>query len=181
MTEDDKLIYDIEGDWQPRTEGTREILIFQNKQRESFYRVIDMKKQEIKFTDPGRITKVVDINKVLCGESDSDDLKKKYLEIINMMADATIPITMPYCPTEYTCYIEAFPGFSKDRDDTLGILYFKHGDEMIPCKKFIFINPEGARIRYTALNFDQYNKLKSDWMRRCEDEVDSDTDKKQNN
>ena len=161
VNEDLKPIYDIEADWRPLTSGKEKRIIFENSNYPSLCRIIDMEKELIGFTDVERIDKVVDINKVLVKEDNPEENWKKYGPIINRMLDNVRPITMPYVPEKLHAYIECFPGFNEDTDDTLGILYFwnkptkevldENGgvleSEMIPCKKYFRILTMGSRVR----------------------------------
>lgn len=171
----EEMIFDFEADWKIINSNTPDKLIYQNQVRKTFYRVIDIKEQTYRFSDTGRITKYIDINKVLTGESKSDELKKLYLPICNKCLDIVHPIDIPYRPEDLTCYIEAFSGKDVNYEDTLGILYFKDNsnDQMIECKKFFYIHPiSKSETRYEEIDFHTYNNLKTDYLRRCEENVD---------
>lgn len=180
MIEEGK-IYDYESDWRPCNSGKERKIYFQNANRDSFYRIVDMDRCTIAFSDLGRIESIVDINKVLAGESDSEALKKLYLPIINSVADAIRPIAIPYKIERLKCFIESFKGgLFEDYDDVLGILYFKDldTDEMIEVKRFFCINPLAPEAkRYEIISFNEYSKLKEKWLRRCEENVDNGSDK----
>ena len=167
MNDETQRIYDFESDWKPCNHGGDKRLYFVNEKRPSLFRIIDMEKQSIRFSDIDRIGKIVDINKVLVGESDSEKLKKLYWAQCNAVLDDIEPITMPYDVGQLTCYIEAFPGYEK-YDDILGVLYFKenYGDEnMIKAQRFFRIHPIGSLgHQFEEINDKIYNELKFKWM-----------------
>lgn len=178
FTEDDGLIYDYEPDWEvvARNNVTENKIIFRNKKRSSLYRVINFEDQSVGFSDLGRVTLIRDINKHIVNEDDTEENMKRYKALINMCADKVLPLEFPYHPVDYTCYIEAFPGFDKNVDDTVGILYLRPelSDDMIEVKRFFRIWPLGAACRFEEITFNHYNHLKTKWMRR-EDDDNSDT------
>lgn len=176
---EEEKIYDFESDWEPKCSGKSSKLIFVNKKRSTFYRIIDMEKQTIRFSDPGRIIKIVDINKVLIKQSNSDELKERFLPLINSLLDEIMPIKMPYEPQRIHAYIENFPGFDENYDDTLGVLYFWNvptskeitdkgelNAEMIPCKKFFRIMPLGWKAPYMEIDLQTYNDAKQRFFER---------------
>lgn len=171
----EEKIFDFEQDWKQVPTNKPNKMVFVNANRDTFFRVIDIKEETYHFTDLGRVTKVVDINKVLVGESNSEELKKKYLKLIIMLADEIRPIDIPYKVDDLSCYIEAFPGIDPNYDDTIGILYFRDNEttDMIECKRFFHVNPVCSRgYQFEEIRFDDYSKLKTKWLRRCEENVD---------
>ena len=181
FTEDDGLIYDYEPDWEvvAKKNVKENKVIFRNKKRSSLYRVINFDDQTVGFSDLGRVTLVRDINKHIVNEDNTEENMQKYKELINMCADKVLPLSFPYHPVDYTCYIEAFPGFDKNYDDTVGILYLRPAlsDDMIEVKRFFRIWPLGYNPRYEELTLEEYNYYKTKWMRRCEDECQGDEKK----
>lgn len=192
MCEDDGLIYDYELDWKPviSIKPSESKIYYENDKLKGLYRIIDMKNSMIKFSDINRTEKIVDVNKVLVGESDSDELKKLYLPIINMVLDQMKPVTVPYKPERYTAFIESFPGVDHERDDILGILYFWDKpkerqvcdnaqeetlqDEMTPCKRFFHILPVVVDgIKFEEIDYLTYSQLKEEWMERSAKDVDN--------
>ena len=187
MNEDLKPVLDIEDDWSLCSQAPNKKYIYFNKNYESLYRVVDVEKELVTFTDSKRIEKIVDINKVLT-KSDSQ-LKNMacYLGLANRVLDEVRPISMPYVPEHLNAYIEAFPGFNDVDDDALGILYFWNKPsseeikeegvldaEMIPGKKFFRIHPKGTGIHYEEIDIITYNDAKTKWMRREEEKLNVD-------
>ena len=173
-TEDDGIIYDYELDWKPCNSGNVKRIYFENAKRGSLFRVINFNDQTVTFSDVERVEKITDINKVLVKEDNPEENKNKFQSLVNRIVDEIKPITMPYRPDRLICYIEAFPGFDENYEDTVGILYFRDliEDEMISCKRFFRIHPIGSNVRYEEINFNIYNDVKGKWMKRCEDNVD---------
>lgn len=184
MNEDLKPIYDFESDWVPQNSGKDKRIIFKNAKYHSLFRVIDVGRSVLTFTDVDRVHRIRDINKVLSKTDNEEENKKRFLPIINMIIDEVKPITMPYVPEKLTCFIESFPGYDKNIDDVLGILYFREDAEkeedrnMIAAKRYFKINPTGMPFKYEEMTFETYDKLKEKWYRRCEDGLDSGSDKK---
>ncbi len=172
MTEDDRPIYDIETDWEPCNSGKDKRIFFVNKKLPSLFRIVDMANETIIFSDIGRIIKITDINKVLIKEDDPETNKLRYASIANKVLDEIVPISMPYKPEHYKCFIESFPGYS-DTDDILGILYFKEEfgvQNMIKAYRFYRLHIVGELGPvYEEINDKIYNDLKEKWLRRFEE------------
>ena len=184
MNEDLKPIYDFESDWIPQNSRKDKRIIFENSKLNSLFRIVDVGHSIVAFTDVGRVCKIKDINKALSKTDNEEENKKNFLPIINRVIDEIKPISMPYVPEKLTCFIESFPGYDKNIDDVLGILYFREDSvkeedrNMIQAKRFFKINPLSTPFRYEEMTMDTYNKLKAKWFRRCEDGLDSRSDKK---
>lgn len=176
------MIHDDESKWSVIPSNSTTKLLFSHDDLEGFYRVVDSEKQKIRFSDVKRIFEIHDINKILTGEENQEELFKAYLGIINDALDDVEPITFPYERTGYIAYIEAFPGFSENTDDCLGILYFKGlaKDEMIPVKKFFRIMPIISLCKYEEIDFKAYNDAKNKWYRRARKNVGNNSDKRSN-
>jgi hypothetical protein len=171
MSEDDNLIYDFEADWKPCNSGKDKKIFFENQKLTSLFRIIDMDKQTVTFSDVERIIKITDINKVLVKEDSPKNNFMLYGPIANRVLDEIRPISMPYKKETYKCFIEAFPGYM-DTDDILGILYFKEefGEEnMVEVKKFYRMHVMGELgPKFEEINFKIYNDLKTKWMEKEE-------------
>ncbi len=170
MTEDDKLLYDIESSWGRISSGRDMILTFVHKEYPSLFRIVDLDKETITFSDIDRIKRVRDINKILIKEDNEEENKKNYLPLIVQITNEAYPISMPYKKQILTCFMEAFPGFSKEVD-TLGILYLRDETEgiedsdMIEVKRYFKINPIGKLgARYEELDEGFYNEVKQKWI-----------------
>ena len=188
MTEDDNLLYDIEGNWQQLNGGRK--VFFRHKERFSLFRIVDLDKETITFSDICRVSKITDINKVLVKKSNPEELKDKWQSIIVRVLDDIKPISMPYKPESIHAFVEAFPSkHSNGEDDIIGILYFwdtpdekksrEEGileAEMIPCRRFFktLQRRTGAeRVLFEEIDFKEYNKLKEDRMGREINEQDN--------
>lgn len=174
MNEDLKPIYDFEADWKPCNSGNDKRIIFMNNKRNSLFRIIDMQAETISYSDVDRVTAIKDINKVLVKENDEEENKRRFLPLVNKVIDEVIPIYMPYVPETYTCYIEAFPGFDENYEDTIGILYFrkdtdKATEDMIPVKRFFRIHQVASAVRYEEIDFNTYHNVNVKWMKRMEE------------
>ena len=173
MNEDLKPIYDFEADWMPCNHGNDKVLIYENKNLESLFRVINMKEQFVTFSDVERVSRIKDIDKVLTKTDDEEKNKERFQSLINMVIDEIKPISMPYAPEKLTCFIENFPGFDGGFDDTLGILYFREEKEngnMIEAKRFFKINPDGVFPKYDEITREMYDDVKIKWYKKCEKE-----------
>lgn len=173
MNEDLKPIYDFEADWMPCNHGNDKVLIYENKNLESLFRVINMKEQSVTFSDVERVSRIKDIDKVLTKTDDEEKNKERFQSLINMVIDEIKPISMPYAPEKLTCFIENFPGFDGGFDDTLGILYFREEKEdgnMIEAKRFFKINPDGVFPKYEEISREMYDDVKVKWFKKCEKE-----------
>ena len=173
MNEDLKPIYDFEADWMPCNHGNDKVLIYENKNLESLFRVINMKEQSVTFSDVERVSRIKDIDKVLTKTDNEKKNKERFQSLINMVIDELKPISMPYAPEKLTCFIENFPGFDGGFDDTLGILYFREEKEngnMIEAKRFFKINPDGVFPKYDEITREMYDDVKIKWFKKCEKE-----------
>lgn len=173
MNEDLKPIYDFEADWIRCDNKNNNVIIFENKNLESLFRVINMREQTITFSDVERVSRIKDIDKVLTKTDDEEKNKERFQSLINMVIDEIKPITMPYAPEKLTCFIENFPGFDGGFDDTLGILYFREEKEdgnMIEAKRFFKINPDGVFPKYEEISREMYDDVKVKWFKKCEKE-----------
>lgn len=173
MNEDLNPIYDFEADWTRCDTKNNNIIIFENKNLESLFRVINMREQTITFSDVERVSRIKDIDKVLTKTNDEEKNKERFQPLINMIIDEIKPISMPYAPEKLTCFIENFPGFDSGFDDALGILYFREEKEngnMIEAKRFFKINPEGVFPKYDEISREMYDDVKIKWFKKCEKE-----------
>ena len=173
MNEDLKPIYDFEADWIRCDNKNNNVIIFENKNLESLFRVINMREQTITFSDVERVSRIKDIDKVLTKTDDEKKNKERFQPLVNMIIDELKPISMPYAPEKLTCFIENFPGFDGGFDDTLGILYFREEKEngnMIEAKRFFKINPEGVFPKYDEITREMYDDVKVKWFKKCEKE-----------
>ena len=173
MNEDLKPIYDFEADWIRCDNKNNNVIIFENKNLESLFRVINMREQTITFSDVERVSRIKDIDKVLTKTDDEKKNKERFQPLVNMIIDELKPISMPYAPEKLTCFIENFPGFDSGFDDTLGILYFREEKEdgnMIEAKRFFKINPEGVFPKYDEISREMYDDVKVKWFKKCEKE-----------
>lgn len=171
MNEDLKPIYDFEADWIRCDNKNNNVIIFENKNLESLFRVINMREQTITFSDVERVSRIKDIDKVLTKTDDEEKNKERFQPLVNMIIDELKPISMPYAPEKLTCFIENFPGFDGGFDDTLGILYFREEKEngnMIEAKRFFKINPEGVFPKYDEISREMYDDVKVKWFKKCE-------------
>ena len=173
MNEDLKPVYDFEADWIRCDNKNNNVIIFENKNLESLFRVINMREQTITFSDVERVSRIKDIDKVLTKTDDEKKNKERFQPLVNMIIDELKPISMPYAPEKLTCFIENFPGFDGGFDDTLGILYFREEKEngnMIEAKRFFKINPEGVFPKYDEITREMYDDVKVKWFKKCEKE-----------
>lgn len=173
MNEDLKPIYDFEADWIRCDNKNNNIIIFENKNLESLFRVINVNEQTITFSDVERVSRIKDIDKVLTKTDDEKKNKERFQPLVNMIIDELKPISMPYAPEKLTCFIENFPGFDGGFDDTLGILYFREEKEngnMIEAKRFFKINPDGVFPKYDEISREMYDDVKVKWFKKCEKE-----------
>lgn len=171
MNEDLKPIYDFEADWIRCDNKNNNVIIFENKNLESLFRVINMREQTITFSDVERVVRIKDIDKVLTKTDNEEKNKERFQPLVNMIIDELKPISMPYAPEKLTCFIENFPGFDGRFDDTLGILYFREEKEngnMIEAKRFFKINPEGVFPKYDEISREMYDDVKVKWFKKCE-------------
>ena len=186
MTEDDKLVYDYESDWRPCNSGKDKIIIFKHDKCPSLFRIVNFHDETITYSDIERVEKITDINKVLVHEDDKEENMRRYLPIVNTVLNEVKPIILPYKKEHLNAYIEAFPGFDRNFDDTVGVLYFwnkpdekvqtKKGvldAEMIPAKRFFRIHPIGSNYKYEEINYNTYNDVKSKWFIRMEKEKEN--------
>ena len=151
MNEDLKPIYDFEADWMPCNHGNDKVLIYENKNLESLFRVINMKEQFVTFSDVERVSRIKDIDKVLTKTDDEEKNKERFQSLINMVIDEIKPISMPYAPEKLTCFIENFPGFDGGFDDTLGILYFREEKELRLIQMEYFLSMMRSLVRCTMM------------------------------
>ena len=168
------MIWDNEECWIMKATGSMEKLLYEHKDLEGVYRVVDRKKQTIRFSDINRIQDIRDINKVLTKEDDRETNMSRYFGIANDVLDEIEPITFPYKRKKYTCYIDAFPAWSVNMDDCIGVLYFRDHDkdDMIQAKKFFRIMPVLSVFSYEEIDMLTYNDEKIKYFRREKRNVD---------
>lgn len=186
MTEDDNLLYDIDGNWEQCNNGKR--IYFRHKEHHGLFRIVDLEKEEIIFSDIDRVSKITDINKVLTHESDPVKLRRDYQALIVKVLNEIKPIDMPYKRQSIHAFIESFPSSTErmERDDVIGILYFwdtpdekKSREkgileaEMIPCRRFFMCPGNILDPYFKEIDFREYNKLKEEWMEREINEQDN--------
>ncbi len=150
MTEDDKLVYDIESYWEMNLNLTQfRQQAFEHKEYKSLYRIIDFNDQTIRFNDIARIQKVIDIHSKL-DENVIKEFMPKFISIIN----AERPITMPYKPEKLTLFVCMF-------DDILGVLYYKVDTEeeknVYPIKRYYKIDRDPL-LTFIEMTGEEYLK-----------------------
>ena len=137
---------------------------FRHAKLGSLIRIIDVKNETVKFVDTARISKISDINRMLCKDDDPERNKELYLGICNRVLDLVSPIKMPYTPDEPTAYIETFPGY-------LGVLYFKDDqDNMIEAKKF-FKGP-GVGYWFEEISYHDYILAQQEYYEKAIKEIE---------
>lgn len=172
MSEVSVIYDDNEQKWSLLNKDNGGKLYYQHVERDTLFRIIDPAECEVKFSDISRLIKIVDIDKALIGQSD-DAVNARYKAICNKLLDEIKPITMPYTPEVYKCYIEVFPEY-------LGVLYFRNekGD-MVECRRFFKLSkPVKAGPMYEEINFHDYTLARVEWLERSEDALVNGSDKK---
>lgn len=122
----DMILEDKEEDWVLEEGFKSSDIIFHHKYYPSLYRRINLRKEEVTFTDTARISmdNIIDVEKKL-NIFDKARIMKKVVAAINTVR----PISMPYTPETLKVYVLY-------EDPYLGVMAYKTGKGVVKVNKF---------------------------------------------